>query len=93
MTGFVHLIVPASRFRLLAGADGLTEYRFNTGVARHYFCAVCGVKPFYVPRSNPDGYDVNVNCLARDTIASVAVAQFDDTRRDESDAAIRHLTQ
>jgi hypothetical protein len=33
MTGFLDLIVPASRFGLLHGADGLTTYRFNTGAA------------------------------------------------------------
>ena len=59
MSGFQHLIVPGSRFRLLAGADALTEYTFNTGVARHLFCRRCGVKSFYEPRSNPDGYSVN----------------------------------
>ena len=46
MTGFRHLIVPAGRFRLLSGADVLSEYRFNTGVARHLFCSVCGIKSF-----------------------------------------------
>jgi len=62
-SGFLHLIVPRSRFRLLSGEVSLTTYTFNTGVARHTFCKVCGIKPFYVPRSNPDGIDVNVNCL------------------------------
>jgi len=63
MTGYIHLIVPRSRFRLLTGEDNLTTYRFNTGVAQHKFCRTCGVKPFYIPRSNPDGVDVNVRCL------------------------------
>ncbi len=63
MTGFVHLIVPARDFRLLAGEESLSTYRFNTGVARHRFCRICGIKAFYVPRSNPDGIDVNVRCL------------------------------
>ena len=62
-SGFLHLIVPKSRFRLLRGEEALTTYTFNTGVAKHYFCRTCGMKPFYVPRSNPDGIDVNVNCL------------------------------
>ncbi|TGD76006.1 GFA family protein [Mangrovimicrobium sediminis] len=61
--GYLHLIVPLTRFRLLRGADALTTYTFNTGVAKHTFCRVCGIKPFYTPRSNPDGIDVNVNCL------------------------------
>jgi hypothetical protein len=47
MTGFQHLIVPASRLRLLAGTEMLTEYSFNTGVARHLFCRRCGIKSFY----------------------------------------------
>lgn len=62
-SGFLHLIVPKSRFRLLAGEDALATYTFNTHVARHHFCRTCGIKPFYIPRSNPDGVDVNVRCL------------------------------
>src|SRR5690606_19671166 len=52
--GYLHLIVPANRFRLLRGAEALTTYTFNTGTAKHHFCATCGVKSFYVPRSHPD---------------------------------------
>jgi hypothetical protein len=63
MTGFIHLIVPKSKFRLLRGQDKLVSYRFNTGVADHTFCGTCGIKGFYIPRSNPDGIDVNVRCL------------------------------
>lgn len=76
-SGYLHLIVPADRFRLLQGRELLTEYRFNTGVARHLFCSVCGVKSFYVPRSHPDGYSVNLNCLDPGTVASVDKVAFD----------------
>ena len=93
MTGFLHLIVPAPRFRLLAGAEFLTEYTFNTGVAKHRFCRVCGIKPFYVPRSNPDGFDVNVQCLDRATIAGVTITQFDDANREAQTQAIAHLSR
>ena len=41
----------------------MTTYTFNTGVAKHTFCKVCGIKPFYIPRSNPDGVAVNAHCL------------------------------
>jgi len=75
--GFLHLIVPASRFRLVQGGEQLTTYTFNTHVAKHTFCKVCGVKPFYVPRSNPDGFSVNVRCLDRSTLRSVKVLPFD----------------
>jgi len=93
MTGFLHLIVPAARFRLSTGAEFLTEYTFNTGVAKHRFCRVCGIKPFYVPRSNPDGFDVNVHCLDAATIAGICVTQFDDANRDAETAAITHLSR
>ena len=93
MTGFLHLIVPAARFRLLQGAEYLTEYTFNTGVAKHRFCRVCGVKAFYVPRSNPDGIDVNVRCLDPQTIENVSTRLFDDTERDTATAAITGLSR
>ena len=93
MSGFVHLIVPRSRFRLLRGEQELTDYRFNTGTARHLFCRRCGVKSFYVPRSNPDGYSVNVRCLDRASIASLTVQSFDDSDREASDAKVRDLSR
>jgi hypothetical protein len=93
MTGFLHLIVPAARFRLLQGAEDLTEYTFNTGVAKHRFCRVCGVKAFYVPRSNPDGIDVNVRCLDPQTIESVSRSLFDDADRDTATAALARLSR
>jgi len=93
MSGFLHLIVPTARFRLLAGADDLVEYRFGTGTARHRFCGVCGVKSFYVPRSNPDGIDVNVRCIDAGTIERIAITSFDDSRREQSERAIAHLSR
>ncbi len=93
MTGFLHLIVPAARFRLLAGEDALVEYRFNTGTARHLFCRHCGVKPFYVPRSHPDGYSVNVRCIDAGTIEHITVSAFDDNDREAATAAVAHLSK
>ena len=75
--GYLHLIVPAERFRLCSGSDVLRDYQFNTGTAHHWFCSVCGIKSFYVPRSHPDGYSVNVRCLEAQTIASLSVSDVD----------------
>ena len=75
-SGYLHLIVPADRFHLLCGRDSLTTYTFNTHTARHFFCAICGVKSFYIPRSNPDGVSVNVNCIDDGTIEAVSVTPF-----------------
>jgi hypothetical protein len=63
MTGFVHLIVPHGDFTLESGTNELTGYRFGTGAAEHLFCATCGVKSFYQPRSHPDAWSVNALCL------------------------------
>ena len=91
MTGFVHLIVPQAQFRLLKGEDALTTYRFNTGVAQHFFCATCGVKPFYVPRSNPDGMDVNVRCL--DEPLALTIVPFDGQNWEANAASLAHKSQ
>ena len=93
MSGYQHLIVPARRFRLLRGADSLSTYTFNTGTARHLFCRRCGVKSFYVPRSNPDGYSVNLRCLEPTTLEQVSVEPFDDADRARAEAHIRERSR
>lgn len=77
MSGNIHVIVPSSRFRLLKGEGEMSEYRFGTGQARHFFCRTCGVKSFYIPRSNPDGYAVTWRCLDDWMELDVTVCPFD----------------
>lgn len=89
MTGFQHLIVSDDAFRITAGKDNLSDYRFNTGTARHLFCRTCGVKPFYVPRSHPDGWSVNARCLDPATVASVSYSEFDGANWEASIDQIR----
>jgi hypothetical protein len=74
-SGYLHLIVPKERFRLVSGSDALTTYEFNTRTAKHLFCSVCGVKSFYVPRSHPDGYSVNARCLDEGTVEELSVVR------------------
>jgi len=76
-SGFLHLIVANSDFRLLDGEDSLATYTFNTGAAKHRFCRHCGVKSFYIPRSHPDGVSVNVQCLDSETVEAVNITDFD----------------
>ncbi len=84
MSGYLHIIVPKNDFHLVSGEDALETYRFNSGVAEHYFCRYCGIKSFYVPRSHPNGVSVNANCLVRDTIDSLTVVPFDGENWEEN---------
>lgn len=91
-SGFLHLIVPASRFRLIAGEDDLETYTFNTGVARHRFCRHCGIKSFYIPRSNPDGIDVNARCL--DTVPfDMRIVSFDGQNWEQHAHKLAHKSK
>lgn len=92
MSGFLHLIVPADDFNLLHGKDLLTTYTFNTHTAKHYFCSICGVKSFYVPRSNPDGFSVNVRCIDG-MEARRADESFDGQNWEANAASLRHLSE
>ena len=82
--GIWHLIVPREQFKLLSGEDDLTTYTFNTGVAKHTFCRVCGMHPFYVPRSDPDKIDVNARCLDDFDINAIRPKPFDGRHWEES---------
>ncbi|MGI9169460.1 MAG: GFA family protein [Caulobacteraceae bacterium] len=92
-TGFLHVIVPESAFRLTAGADHLTTYTFNTHAARHLFCRVCGVKSFYRPRSNPDGWSINARCLDDAKGLEIAVTPFDGRHWEAHAGALAHLSK
>ncbi|MGE0830141.1 MAG: GFA family protein [Hyphomonadaceae bacterium] len=91
--GFIHVIAPESAFRIVAGEDQLTRYTFNTGVAQHLFCRVCGVKAFYRPRSNPDGWSVNLRCLDEPARLEARITAFDGQNWEANAAALAHLSQ
>lgn len=63
MRGAVAVSAELDGLELLAGADMLGTYRFNTGAAEHHFCGRCGVYTHHRRRSNLDQYGVNVACL------------------------------
>ncbi|HAJ76568.1 MAG TPA: aldehyde-activating protein [Gammaproteobacteria bacterium] len=88
-SGYLHLIVPGANFSLITGESQLQTYSFNTGVARHYFCKVCGIKPYYIPRSNPDGVDVNVNCLDEQP-ANMSIVDFDGRNWEQNAHKLAH---
>jgi hypothetical protein len=77
MTGYLHLIVPEDKFRLVDGRRDTTTYRFGTGTARHIFCSQCGIKSFYMPRSHPNHLSINYRCLDEGHGLSPTTVAFD----------------
>ncbi|HAE28044.1 MAG TPA: aldehyde-activating protein, partial [Hyphomonas adhaerens] len=93
MSGNIHIIVPSSRFRLLQGNDNLAEYTFNTGAARHLFCKTCGVKSFYIPRSNPDGVAVTWRCIDDWQDLNATVNRFDGQNWEQHAHTLAHKSK
>lgn len=96
-TRFWPAVARPEGFRLLAGESELTEYRFNTTKNRHYFCKVCGVRPFGVGTETPIGvmYGVNFGCLedvSDEELARIPITYVDGRNdRFEPPAHFAHL--
>ncbi len=92
LTGFQHLIIPRAAFTLLTDWDELATYTFNSGIAKHYFCRHCGIKSFYVPRSNPDGISVQFRCVAPGTFTDIQITPFDGANWEQNADRLAHLS-
>jgi len=67
-------IVARSSFRLLVGADALSEYRCNTRTEAHMFCSRCGVRVFHTGASPRWGEYVAVSVACLDDVTDEEVA-------------------
>lgn len=92
-TGFIHLIVPKANFTLVSGEAELNCYQFNQKIAKHYFCSCCGIKSFYIPRSNPDGVSVNARCLDDDIWQQWPIDKFDGDNWEDNSKKLSHLSK
>ena len=84
MSGFLHVIVRKEQFRLETDMDSLNIYQFNTYNAQHIFCPKCGVKSFYIPRSHPDGFSINLRCLSNINMGDITIQEFDGANWEKS---------
>lgn len=92
LTGYLHLIVPKTNFKLLAPEDTLARYTFNTHIAQHYFCKRCGIKSWYIPRSNPDCVSVNARCIDNGEQLQLNIENFDGRHWEESAEQLKYLS-
>ena len=60
------------------GGDKLSLYQWNTHVARHYFCSICGIYTHHRRRKSPDAYGYNVGCIEGLDIASLGEIPMTD---------------
>lgn len=75
--------VPAGRFQLLSGGDGLTDYQFGRKHIHHLFCNRCGIRSFArgAGRDGEEMVAVNVRCLDGVDIGAIALKPFDGRSR------------
>ena len=81
---------PLDQFILEKGAESLILYQWNTAIAKHYFCKICGIYTHHIRRSDPSVYGVNIGCfddinirdyLATDINDGVSMSLVDDNDR------------
>ena len=84
--GFLHWIIAPDQFQLLSDVAASALYQFNTKVAKHYFCATCGISSYYIPRSHPNMIDVNVRCLDGVRLEDLAIETFDGQQWEQARA-------
>jgi len=64
-------------------------YQWGTKTAVRRFCRICGILPFYIPRSNPDGYAITFPCVdwGEDGPPPTEVRLFDGVNWEKSHSA------
>ena len=85
MRGAVAVTSTPENFHVTQGADKLATYRFNTKVAEHHFCSICGIYTHHKRRSNPNELGVNVACLEGVSPFDFAEVPVNDGSRHPSD--------
>ena len=61
--GTMVTIIDKKDLKIIKGEDKIKIYQFNTKVAKHYFCSVCGIYTHHNPRINPAMTGFNVGCI------------------------------
>ena len=64
-------------------------YQWGTKTAVRRFCRTCGILPFYIPRSNQDGYAITFPCVdwGKDGPPPTEIRSFDGINWEQSHAA------
>ena len=58
--GFVMGSAPVDLLKIVFWKKFLSTHKWNTKVAEHYFCKICGINTHHKRRSNPSEYGYNI---------------------------------
>ena len=70
--------VTLDRLRVTRGSDNLTLYQWNTKIAKHYFCSICGIYTHHQRRSVPTEYGHNLACIEGIYISAISAIGSSD---------------
>lgn len=87
--GILHVIVPRGEFELLSDEGKPALYRLGSQTAKHCFRRHCGIAPFYVPRSHPEGVSVNARCIEDVVLDALEIVPLDGRNREKNVEKIR----
>ncbi len=73
--GLILNFVEKDKFKLLKGAEHLSDYRFNKKSIRHLFCNICGVQSFAEGVTFPKAC-INVRCLDGVDTSTLTITPF-----------------
>jgi hypothetical protein len=78
--GTLLAFAPEAQFKLLSGADDLTQYNFNKHIIDHKFCSSCGVESFALgthPKTGARMAAINVRCIDGVDVDALKVRKVD----------------
>ena len=61
--GFVMGTALIDQLTITSGEKNLTSYKWNTKIAEHFFCKICGINTHHKRRSDPNQYGYNIGCI------------------------------
>ena len=79
--GFVMGTALIDELTITSGEKKLTSYKWNTKIAEHFFCKICGINTHHKRRSDPNQYGYNIGCIEGFEMSWIEDAPFVDNTK------------
>lgn len=70
-------LIPLEQLKIDANPDDIGLYQFDTGIAKHYFCKICGIYTHNETLRAPGNCRVNLGCIGDLVDDELEVVVFD----------------